>query len=88
MSIQAILPLPDLSNLLLAMLILLVAVRSRGIIDIIPVLRRGRLLLILPSFLARAALTSIGSVEAIDVVVVARPIRNARLDQRLRRMDT
>ena len=76
MSVKSIFPLSYFSDLFIAALVFLVAVRSRRIVDIVPVLWCVRLLLILLTFLSASPLTLLAAVESIDVVIVSvgRPV--------------
>lgn len=73
MSVQPIFPIPDLLNFLLAVLVLPIIVRSRWVVDVIPILGDyGVFPVVLLSLLATTSLTLLGAtaVEPVDVVVV------------------
>ncbi len=78
MRIQDILPVPNFSNLFIAILILFVIIRSRGIVDIIPVLWDGRLFfvtgIVLLALLPSCSLTLLTPVEPVDVLIVVGPV--------------
>ena len=73
MSVQPIFPIPDLLNFLLAVLVLPIIVRSRWVVDVIPILGDyGFFPVVLLPLLTTTSLTllSATAVEPVDVVVV------------------
>jgi hypothetical protein len=71
-SIQPVLPFSDLPDFLIAVFVLVVTVRSRRVIDVVPVLRNSMFFAILLTFLSATSLSLLpATVEAINVIVVS-----------------
>jgi len=71
-SIQPVLPFSDLPDFLIAVFVLVVTVRSRRVIDVVPVLRNSMFFAVLLTFLSATSLSLLpATVEAINVIVVS-----------------
>jgi hypothetical protein len=74
MSVKSILPFSYFPNLLITISILLIIVWSRGVVNIVPVLRNRRFLLVFFSFLSATSLTFF---FIIVIIPITCPIRNS-----------
>lgn len=82
MSVQSIFPLPDFSKLFVAVLVVFVVVRSRWIINVIPILRYNGLLFVrLPLLFPSTPLAFLARIGAVDIIVVSigRPVCESSL---------
>ena len=76
MRVEPVLPIPQLGDPLIAILVLLVIVRPRRIVDVIPILRYVLLFPVLLTLLASTSLTLLSTIESIDVVIIGcSPVR-------------
>ena len=83
-SIKPILPIPHLRDLLFAMLIFLIAIGSRRIVYVIPILGYLDVLFVFLPLLASTPLTLLGAVEAVHVLIaIGCPVGKGILWRRL-----
>ena len=76
MRVEPVLPIPQLGDPLIAILVLFVIVRPRRIVDVIPILRYVLLFPVLLTLLASTSLTLLSTIESIDVVIIGcSPVR-------------
>lgn len=72
MSIQPVLPFSDFPNFLVAVFVFVVTVRSRRVIDVVPVLRNGMFFAVLFTLLSATSLSLLPTtIEAINVIVIS-----------------
>src|SRR5277367_917524 len=71
MSIQPVLPFSDLPNFLVAVFVLVVTVRSRRVINVVPVLRNGMFFAVLLSFLSATSLSLLPTIKANNIIIVS-----------------
>lgn len=90
MRIKTVFPLPDLSNLLIAMFIFLVVIRPRRIVNVIPVLHKLPHIAVLLPFLATTALSLLARIIRIVIVgpICQRTLHGGSGCSRYRRIST
>lgn len=72
-SIQPVLPFPDLPNFLIAVFVLVVTIRSRRVVDIVPVLSNCMFFTVLFTLLSPTPLSLLSTtIEAIDIIIISR----------------
>src|SRR5271168_4575298 len=72
MSIQSILPLSDLPNFLVAVFVLVVTIRSRRVIYVVPVLSNRMFFTVLFTLLSPAPLSLLSTtIKAINVIIIS-----------------
>ena len=81
MSVESVLPLSDFANFLITVLVFFIVVRSRWVVDIIPILWYFFYSTILLALLSSTTLSLLTSKEVIDIVISS-PIGEGRFGKK------
>jgi hypothetical protein len=83
--IQSVLPLPNFTDLFIAVFVFVIVIWSGGVVYVIPVLRYSMILAVLLTPFSSTSLSLFSGVEAVYIVIVANgsPICKCTLDRRL-----